>query len=46
MNSFDIKFTAQQRMKPTAHGKSAATAVYFLLPVSLYAVIIEVEQGQ
>ena len=34
----------EHRIKPTAVGKSTAMAVYFLLFVSLYTVIADVEQ--
>lgn len=40
------KFTLTHKINPTAVGIKAARAVYFTLPVSLYTVIIEVEQGQ
>ena len=46
LNNVKQKLRATQIINPKAVGKRVARAVYFLLFVSLYTVIIEVEHGQ
>ena len=40
------KFTSMQEITPKVVGNRAATSVHFMLPVSFFTVMSDVEQGQ